>query len=137
MRIIILTLGLFILSVPVTPLSGDDPDIIYIDVTISQSNVSDCYTALTVDELAEVGGIKLYPNPNDGFFTIEVYDLTPGEEVTVSIFSPVGEKVFLINEVAGGMTLTSNLNLSFLSRGTYFVRVARGSGISVHKLIIL
>jgi hypothetical protein len=116
---------------------GEDPDIIYIDVTINQDNVSDCYTALTLDKLQEAGGVKLYPNPNDGFFTLEVYNLIPGEDVSVSILSMVGERVFLISEIAGGMTLTSNLNLSFLSRGTYFVRVARESGISVHKLIIL
>ena len=119
------------------PQEKSQPGIVYIDVTINQSGVTDCYTAMSAEKPSESIGVRLYPNPNYGLFTIEVDDLFAGREVGVSVYSTVGEKVYIVSDVSPGAVLTMNLDLSFLTRGAYFVRVSRESGVSVIKLVIL
>ena len=119
------------------PQEKSQQEIVYIDVTITQPDLTDCYTAMSAEKPLEAMGVRLYPNPNYGLFTIEVDDLFAGKEVGISIYSIVGEKVYIVSEVSPGAVLTINLDLSFLSRGAYFVRISRESGVSVIKLVIL
>lgn len=67
---------------------------------------------------------KIYPNPNNGIFTIMVVDNSAAIEVVV--FNVIGDKVFEM--IALGDHLT-NVDLSHLEKGLYIVQLideARG-----------
>jgi len=81
--------------------------------------------------------IKIWPNPNNGQFIVS-YNSKGNENVTVSIFSIVGQKVYeqKVNESTIGVN-TTNINLdSNLSPGIYLVRLQTGRQISIGKIIV-
>lgn len=81
---------------------------------------------LSTTDVAKIG-ISLYPNPTDGFFTIQATE--PITEVTV--FSILGQEVFRENRDSEIETL----DISSESAGTYFVRVTMLNSYKVFQII--
>lgn len=80
-------------------------------------------------------GFNLYPNPNNGNFTIE-YQLEQGATGKVCIFNTVGEKVgeYMLNQSEGKMYIT-NYNLS---NGVYIYQLYENNNvIKFGKIIIM
>ena len=75
---------------------------------------------------------NLYPNPNDGNFTIDLQGNTHMESYTVEIFNCFGlpvDKVYCsVNQ--------QSINRPDLRDGVYFVRVSMGSNSVIKKLVI-
>jgi len=82
-----------------------------------------------VDELNKGNIISVYPNPSNGFVTIESKELSSSLIVT----DISGKEVYRNNLVIG---LKNNFNFSYLSNGLYFVNVTSGKSNQVKKLII-
>lgn len=73
--------------------------------------------------------VTLFPNPNDGNFTLSFNEATPA---WIEITDVQGRQVF-----AKTCTESSeNLNLGELSKGCYFVKIKTGEQLTVKKLII-
>lgn len=86
----------------------------------------DCIS-LSVDEYNNVIGI--YPNPNNGSFTIKLKDIN---KAFVKVYSTTGKLVYskLMN------TTIMNIDLSAYAKGVYFVRLLSGDNAYTKKLIL-
>ncbi|CAN5917097.1 hypothetical protein BH11BAC7_BH11BAC7_24440 [soil metagenome] len=79
---------------------------------------------------ATVSNVTIYPNPNEGQFTIQLPSVPQGT-VKVELTNSLGQ---LIDSFI--MTSTSKeINISTLESGVYFVRVMEGNNISVHRVV--
>lgn len=80
---------------------------------------------------------SLYPNPSSGKFTVELSDntvvKTSDEILHLSIFNITGQKVH--EEQLS--SLTSDIDISKLSEGMYFVRIESKSGLLMNQKLIL
>jgi len=105
------------------------------DVSVSSGNDcawidNVCFPASTM--ITEIGeeatrNTALYPNPNEGTFTLELGD----EASTVTVFNSLGQVVFQKSEVVG----TSVMSLD-LTTGIYFVNVKSDKANSTHRIIV-
>ena len=71
--------------------------------------------------------IALYPNPNNGSFSISL----PEEDCNIAIYNSLGQLVYR-QEKANG---TTTLHLEGLNKGMYFVTVQTASGTSTQKFV--
>lgn len=72
--------------------------------------------------------INLYPNPNNGLFTIETNTI---DEKAISVFDMSGRIIF--SEISKDTTIS--MNLSEIAKGLYYVSVKTNSGSSVIKVV--
>jgi len=86
--------------------------------------------AVGIDENYLSNNLKLFPNPNDGIFTIES---TIKENGTVSILDLSGKQVLKFYHLNKG---TNYINASELSKGVYMLRYDFEESFYVEKLII-
>ena len=103
----------------------------------SVSSGSDCawidyvsFPASTV--IAEVKqetihAVALYPNPNNGSFSIDL----PEEDCNIAVYNSLGQLVYR-QENASGLT---NLHLEGMNNGMYFVTVQTANGTSTQKFV--
>lgn len=75
--------------------------------------------------------IRIYPNPNNGNFSIEAYGLK-GAGTFVSIQDMLGKTISSHN-ISEGKTDITDLNLA---AGTYMIRVQNGSTTHIEKLMV-
>lgn len=85
-----------------------------------------------VDQLEEI--VTLYPNPTSGSFTIDL-ELNNKSDVTIEVFSVTGQKIYA-KILRDTMIINENCNLSHVSNGIYFVKVATESKMTRQKIII-
>ena len=100
-------------------------------VSLIACNGSICDTTQKIDYievlpngLVEIGvnmSAKLYPNPNDGNFTLEIDDKA-SHNLQLHIYNAIGEDVYQESFVSKGK-LTKNINLNRLSNGVYFLHL--------------
>ena len=83
----------------------------------------------STESLLKNKDLKIYPNPSDGWFTIEFPEDLSAQQISISNIA--GQVVFEQQlQMQGGKT---NLDLSYLERGLYFLRLNNGL---VQKLIL-
>jgi hypothetical protein len=73
--------------------------------------------------------VNVYPTVTNGIFTLEIQDLSDSR---VEIYSAPGQLVY-------SSTLTkekSEIDLTGMSKGMYFVHVFPGNGMTVKKVIV-
>jgi hypothetical protein len=75
--------------------------------------------------------VKIFPNPNDGRFTIELSNFDSPAQLT--IFNSLGAVV--LNKTSNFVG-SSTLDISYLNRGLYFVKVKSDNYVQTHKIII-
>ena len=84
------------------------------------------------EALPPISGIKVYPNPTTGIFTLEMAESAANSRVDVQIFSMIGELVQQTN-ISGEKS--HEFNLSSQPRGIYILRVLQGENIFMEKVI--
>ena len=77
--------------------------------------------------------ISLYPNPNQGYFTIEILNPQQTESSTISVANMAGEKVYEGTLLKG--EITKQLDLSYLNPGVYILTIINKEIISTAKFI--
>jgi len=77
-------------------------------------------------------GIKIYPNPSKGIFTIEAEG---GNGISYTVYAMDGKLVNATKEVKGGK-IREEVNLSYLPSGVYIVQVDKDGQKISKKLII-
>ncbi len=108
--------------------------------TVSVKDSNGCVEMFTVDVETQVGVISadggvqvgLFPNPNDGNFTIKLVGFG-SESVTLKIVDAIGKQVF-VQSVKGRGSV--QMDLEALRAGKYFVHV-RSVSHSVFRLLII
>lgn len=83
----------------------------------------------SVKTIQALNGISIYPNPNNGLFTITNTSQTP---LKVEIFNVLGTKIATKQTDKG----TISINLSDESKGIYLVKVTTNGQTSIHKVTI-
>ena len=96
--------------------------------------VTNCVNA--IEDLVNTANINLYPNPNNGKFTLNL-DVLERNDVTISIVDVTGRKVLNRNyaSVLGNFTETFDLKNN-LNTGFYFMNIEVGSYSTQTKFII-
>ncbi len=92
-------------------------------------------TTVGIDDLAIFNDLEVYPNPNNGEFTIN-FNLEEAEEVSFELTSMQGTTVW---SSALGMingSHTENVELSNQASGVYFLKVKVGENTTVRKIVV-
>ena len=128
-------------SISLTPYMGQ-PDVLFMFMTVANDGnniyIDDIQipaipTAVPQNALADE--IKVYPNPGNGNFTVELASL-PNPEAAIDVYNMFGQKI-----IAGYKTNFSSgkLNLDFneLSTGNYFMEIKTSAGMFYSKLSVI
>jgi hypothetical protein len=78
----------------------------------------------------KVPGLKIYPNPTDGIFTVEMNNLNNSGTITIS--NLLGEVMIKTSYKNSGMTM---LNISRLKQGFYLIQVNDGKSSITQKIL--
>jgi hypothetical protein len=101
--------------------------------TLNQEGIFEIAKPSTnIEELSSNINFSVTPNPSNGNFSIE-FELKPNELTTCTIYNIVGEKVYesaLTENV-------SNINLSGVTKGIYYITIKSGKSVKTQKISIL
>jgi hypothetical protein len=81
------------------------------------------------------GDIILYPNPGNGKITLEIRN-NSAQRLRVSVLTLSGQMVYNKELISGGGDTPFGLDLSFLPKGSYLMRIS-GDTFEIHRQIIL
>jgi PKD repeat protein len=114
-------------------------------VKLKVCNGNTCDTTTKVDYinvlpngLVEVGVVfsaKLYPNPNDGNFTLEIHDKST-HQLQIHVYNSTGSEVYFENFESKGQTF-KQLQLSVLSKGIYHLIINSNDGIIYKEKLVI
>jgi PKD repeat protein len=114
--------GLYTVIVTATNDCGSTTDTIQVDIQ-----------GISIDEFG-IGNISLYPNPNDGYFTVT--GLTEfGNNATLEVVTLTGTIVYSEEIVANGSE-NFTIDVRGLAAGAYYVRVRSDNGIGTKPFVI-
>jgi hypothetical protein len=95
--------------------------------TYSQSYAVNVYTSQGISEKNLIAGIKLFPNPNDGVFTLQLSS-SKEQELSFQISSAGGSKILDNKESIPAGLYQKNFNLNTLPAGTYYLVISDSQG---------
>ena len=102
--------------------------------------LSDGYEVM-VDNFTSVGEIEennllaIYPNPNNGEFTLELAGVTAGK-VDVRVYDITGTIVYHESGLIANTNYSLRIDLGSYPQGMYFVKVSHEQGSSVRKMLL-
>jgi PKD repeat protein len=115
------------------------------DVTLTVSDGSNSHTVTMEDYITvnictsikneNIEKISIYPNPNNGIFTVKLNEYF-GENVTIKVLNPIGSVVFERENTKGTSGFITELDLSNLNKGLYFLVLENYQGNTVQRIII-
>lgn len=111
-------------------------NITYIDIGIQQPNVEDCLSVFVPDLGTDSEWINVFPNPNPGKFTLEVWLRDPGKTLTIQMYDLAGKIVFERKEKSEGKHFQKEVNVGDLQKGVYFIRITGNEKIGVKQIIV-
>jgi hypothetical protein len=94
--------------------------------------VTDC-TGL--EELGLASLVSLYPNPNNGQFTL-IIEETGLKQILISVMDLQGKEIFSVTENNLGHVYQKEINLEGVSTGIYFVRINADGKLATMKLMV-
>lgn len=100
----------------------------YSEYGSSLYGISPCLLVTNVKNTSKIGGVKIYPNPNNGKFTIK---LNNTENATIEIYTISGQ--FILQKIVTKNTI--QIDLSNYQKGMYFVKVNTPNGTMVKKIV--
>ncbi len=92
-----------------------------------------CTTSASTDKF-ELSNFKLYPNPNNGNFTI-AFDSDSTQNINISVFDIRGRKV-VENTYQNTGEINQNINLQDVQPGVYMMVIKDGNITQTRKIII-
>lgn len=89
---------------------------------------------LSVRDRQEAGILKIYPNPSQGQFYVDLYTSQNGG-ITIQVFNALGGLVYSFEDVKSG-PYEATLNLQGVSAGLYYIKTSVGSFSQARTVII-
>ncbi|MGA3012701.1 MAG: T9SS type A sorting domain-containing protein, partial [Bacteroidales bacterium] len=113
---------------------------ISVDVTNSKNCVGSGTINITFRPCAGIGELKdvsfkLYPNPNNGLFTVE-FNASQKKTLDINVVNESGVVVYTLNNLEVSGVVARNIDLGILPQGTYFFRISNGSDSILKKFVI-
>jgi hypothetical protein len=93
----------------------------------SQNYVVAVYSSQSIGEKTAITGIKLYPNPNDGIFVLQLTSRAE-QEISFRISTSGGNQVLDSKESIPAGPYQKSFNLSTLPGGTYYLVISDSKG---------
>lgn len=93
----------------------------------SCSDTSSCVTIIGIATYEQANAISLYPNPNNGMFTVESF-----EKGVLTVFDVTGKEV-LNQQIIAGKT---SVLMDNQAKGLYLVRIVCGDVSTTHRVIL-
>lgn len=87
-----------------------------------------------IEEANFDGNVAVYPNPNNGEFTLEV-EMAREMDMTVGLYDMVGKEVWLDQDLGEVNNLRKQYDLTALPDGVYFLRIHADDQMTVQKLV--
>ncbi len=94
-----------------------------------------CSICTGINEISENANIQVYPNPNNGNFTIKL-ELEEKEAINFKIFSALNKVVFEEKSLAIESDYSKTINLSMFASGIYYLQITGENTSLVKKIII-
>jgi len=92
------------------------------------------YTSVGVADVGEPYELNVYPNPNNGQFTVEA-NLGSHTDVTLVVRDVVGRELMQTERIEGVSSFRRTFDISHLANGIYYVQVAGSGGMTVRPVI--
>jgi hypothetical protein len=100
--------------------------------SFSQLYSVNVYTSQGIDEKNMISGIKLFPNPNDGIFTLQL-NSAKQQEISFQISTSGGNKILENKEFIPAGLYQKNLNLKTVPAGTYYLVISDSKGRMINR----
>ncbi len=81
--------------------------------------------------------LKLFPNPNNGMFSLILSGLNNAENTTIEIFNLLGQKVYSAIAQSASEITVHTIELQKMTEGIYEMRVKNGSAIAIEKFVVI
>lgn len=107
-------------------------------INTSHSNIKNLiYTPDAIVDIGSIYSLNIFPNPNNGTFSISLRDLNVSN-CNVTVFDELGQVVFEQEISSGGQGgwINESFDLTSLSNGVYSVKVDIDGKQAIRKLII-
>lgn len=115
------------------------------DVTLTVSDGTDTHS-ITIEDYITVNTctsieenifdkISVYPNPNNGIFTVEIENVLT-DDVTIKVLGTLSNVVFEEENVTVNGNFSKTIDLSNLDKGLYFLVIENYRGSTVNRIII-
>lgn len=114
-------------------------------VWVFATTINGCFDADTIsvtfekkpEGIENLRGVeaKVYPNPNQGLFTVEL-NSTTSMNLNMRVVSATGEAVYSLKGINLNGNFKKVINLQNLSSGTYFVEFSNGKESLMRKVVI-
>lgn len=91
--------------------------------------------ASAIENIAGIGNVTIYPNPNSGTFEL-TFKATENKRVDIAITNVVGQKVFEEYGVAVNNTTTKQITLANAAKGIYQLVLVSGKKQNTFKVVI-
>lgn len=113
---------------------------ISVDVTNSKTCVGSGTITVSYKDCTGISELKnvtvrMYPNPNNGVFTLEL-NAGGRETLDITVMNTSGVTVSSLNNLEVSGFVTKKMDLGTLSDGTYLIRISNGKESTLRKLVI-
>jgi hypothetical protein len=97
--------------------------------------VANFSTATGIDNIMDNNSVSVFPNPNNGAFTLQIDNEFMGE-VTITVYSEIGAplKIIKVNKLT--QLFTKGIDIENLFQGTYFIKIQSTNYDTVKKVMI-
>lgn len=106
-----------------------ESDLALDDINLNLTPVS------VLESLSNGIGAKVYPNPSNGLFELELNNL-PAQAVKVSVYDLMGKQLFARDLNVQSTVYKTGLDLQHIAKGVYFLKVMAGEQVSTLRITI-
>ncbi len=111
----------------------------YTTVTCNSERASvtatDTCAIIGINELFANGGISIYPNPNNGMFSVS-FDAADQDNYLVEVLNPLGQVVYSEKLLSFSGKYKNDIELGKKAKGIYMLRVSNSKKNSVKKVAV-
>ncbi|MBE9467987.1 MAG: T9SS type A sorting domain-containing protein [Bacteroidetes bacterium] len=109
----------------------------YVEVNIEQAGLYDCLTSVEELKQEKISSIKVFPNPGKGIFSIKAKGFETEMSISVSAYNITYVEVLNQDYNFLPSNKIIKIDLSFLPKGMYLIKLSNKKQYATTRLIIL